>query len=552
MGLGSRIRISTIRGWHGMSLIPYNGISWNTRHLDFYLDVPVNGITWMQRRYWCQSYSSDEESDLEEEELIEKPTIIKPTKFPRGSETAETWSFIEDYRNNGEVPPIDLYHKVLQSYIYKEWIKRFYLVLDQMEEIGPIPDVTCYNMIMKWHLDHNEPDKLEKILERMQDRFVKMNLQTFDILFALAAKSEDLDLMEGLLPYITEDTFPMNRSIYHNCVSVYVSCNKLNNAFSFIREQAQKRIVPNIETCNMILAKYMEDEKLSDAQRVFDLMTEFNLHANHRTYELTMLGYVATGNYEEVDRLFYEMGEDLPYKSQAAYSIMMQKCYKQKNVAKGMDYFEEIVKEGDPIEEEIYTIAIVGLCENEEIDLAKAMFMKMLEDEIPFSLEIVEVLLESYMKNKYFSDAQSLLELAASNELDLQASTFEIIIDGAMEHKIYDQALFWMEQLRKLEPNYSPTKEFYDDIIKGSLEEQGIRLTVEDIMERLSIFSSPITTDEAKNLVTYEAEEEQRNANIRNKIAIAQNVPPPPSLWKLFRIASQRYTPAKRYNFRKE
>ena len=439
------------------------------------------------------------DSNVDDDEVKSSiPNVnIKPSNFPKGSVTAETWSFIEDYRNNGEIPPISLYYKILESYTHKNWIKRSLLVLNQMKELGPDPDVYCYNILLEYYLNNDDINSFESILTEMDERDIDFDKKTYENLFTLAEKSGDYDLLKGLLQEIKTEKFNINRNMYQCAISVFSQTGNIKHAFHFIKEQAEKRkLYPNIGTCNTLLESFVNNN-LEKAKVIFDLMKKFKLSANEKTYELTMTGYINRELYEEVDRLYWEMKQDFQNIPQSTYAILMKNYFKKKDVARALEIFERVSEHEDVLIREIYMVGLEGFCENDDTENAKTMFLKLIEDgNISLDIEMVEILLEGYMRNQCFNDAQMLLEISGSQNVELRTSTYQILIEYSMKHELYDQALLWMKQLRQIQPNYCPTKEFFDDFIKGNLEQQGITLTVEDIMKSLNLQTIPQSSAE--------------------------------------------------------
>ena len=418
-----------------------------------------------------------------------------------GSETAVTWTLLEDHLQAGKVPPIALYHKILQSYAHKGWRQRAMLVLDQMEESGPPPDTHSYNIMMKEYFELGELGEIEALLARLVSRGVQLDEKSLETLFKVALQTNDRGLQSDLQETAANFQIRYTRAMYLANIELYADTLDFESAFAFINALAEEESMrPDTETCNILLGTYAEQGDLEGAQKVVALMDKFCLRANFETYECTMEGYLARGEHAQVTRIFEEMGEDLKYQTLRSHVLMMKSSFAQGKAEEAMQRFQDVQEGGLELDHFAFLSVLSGLCRAELLEQVEQVWRRFLQEEIDVTLDIVEVLLEAYLKKGMFSEVESLLEFAGACAVEFQPSTYDLLITACLKYGMYDQVMIYMSRLRELDPSFEPTKEFYDNVIQAS---KGT-LTMWEIMKDLGVTNLPISAKKGEDLFVSE------------------------------------------------
>ena len=406
---------------------------------------------------------------------------------------------IDEHRRHNDVPPIDLYHKILRSYVNKGWINRSFLVLEEMQARGPPFDVTCFNIVCNYKLENEDFEQIPRLYEAVTQAGLELDRESYRILILQACETGDEESLEKWLQAIEENEIPYTMEIYKAYISFCKETNQPEKAFEFVEkmEQQPKPFVPDIEISNMMLGMYMENGKLVEAQKVIDLMDKYKIKANCLTYEITMYGYLATENYEEVDRMFFEMGDHFSYRSVVAHALLMKRYFLVDDVESAVGLFQRAVDNRMDLNTEIYTTLIEGLCDHQMIEEAQSYFSDMLNENIQVDMHVIEVLFQSFMKEQKFTEAENLIQLCQEMDIQFEPSTYRIIIDSCMENKMVEQALGWVAQVREIIPFYHPPLEFYEKCIQIG-REQGFDYSISELMRRLGVSKHPLPKEQAQ------------------------------------------------------
>ena len=311
------------------------------------------------------------ESDFEEVKDPYEGVKLRPDKFPPGSKTAEYWKIVDMNKEIGKETKIELYNKILESYIEKSWNKRSILLFEHIIDNNIIPDIHTFNLMGK--LYDSEFESISGVYNVYGIALlyeIKFDQTAFEILLDCACKSERNDEFITFLvdEILKNEEIKFSRNNYNSVINHYILHNDFDKIYAFIHKMNNEyQMKPFMENCRAILQLYADVGDIDGIENLVELMNHFSIKPDIVLFEMLMDAYLVNENFEEVDRVYKEMFHQFQYHSTMAEIILMRRYFDDNKPHDAIDQYILIHKQRD-LDHDVFYYLLKGLFQTGHYD----------------------------------------------------------------------------------------------------------------------------------------------------------------------------------------
>jgi len=157
------------------------------------------------------------------------------------------------------------------------------------------PTVVAYNTVINGFFKEGDVAKACDLFNEMMQRGISPNLVTYNSVVHALCKARAMDKAEAVLrQMVDKGVLPDNRT-YNNLIYGYSSMGQWREAVRVFKEMTRQGILPNVFTSSMLMASLCKYGKNKDARDVFDLMAMKGLKPDIVSYLIMLNGYATKG-----------------------------------------------------------------------------------------------------------------------------------------------------------------------------------------------------------------------------------------------------------------
>ncbi|XP_048429627.1 pentatricopeptide repeat-containing protein At3g07290, mitochondrial isoform X2 [Pyrus x bretschneideri] len=242
--------------------------------------------------------------------------------------------------------------------------------------------------------------------------------------------------------------------------------------------------------CTSLVLGNCRESHLQEASRVFDIMSKSHgCEPNSVTYSILVHGYCEIDKLDEAFRLKEEMSEKGCLPSSRTFTVLIKALCDIGSTDKALGLLDEMVTKGCKPNVHTYTILIDRLCREGKIEEANGMFRKMLADELFPGTVTYNALINGYCKEGRVISAFELLGVMEKRLCKPNIRTYNELIEGLCKvYKTY-KAMFLLKRI--VDNGLLPNRVTYNILIDGFCKEGQLGLAFETFKSMSSFGIEP-------------------------------------------------------------
>ncbi|CAD6253393.1 unnamed protein product [Miscanthus lutarioriparius] len=206
----------------------------------------------------------------------------------------------------GCVPDVFSYCILLKSLCNNGKSGQAYELLRMMAErkAACSPDVVAYNTVIDGFFKEGDVAKACDLFNEMVQRGISPNLATYNSVVHALCKARAVDKAEAILRQMVDKGVLPNNRTYNNLIYGYSSMGQWKEAVRVFKEMTSRGILPDVVTLNSLMASLCKHGKIKDARDVFDSMAMKGQKPDIFSYQIMLNGYATKGCLVDMADLF--------------------------------------------------------------------------------------------------------------------------------------------------------------------------------------------------------------------------------------------------------
>ncbi|KAI5021056.1 hypothetical protein ZWY2020_054466 [Hordeum vulgare] len=294
------------------------------------------------------------------------------------------------------------------------------VLLHRMPELGCIPDVVAYNMVIHGFFKEGQAGKACSLFHEMAQLGVMPNVVTYSSVIDALCKAKAMDKAEYFLRQMVDNGVVPNNVTYNSLVHGYSSSGHQKEAVRVLKEMTSQGIIPDVVTCNTLMASLCKNRRSKEAAEIIDYMVVKGLKPDIVSYSILLHGVQRN---QEAKDLFAAVSANGLVADVFTYTIMMSNLIKEGSVEEADNLFSSMEKSGCTADSYMLNLIIRRLLEKGEMVKAGNYMSKV--DAKSYSLEAktVSLLISLFSgKGKY---REHILLLPTKYQFHEEAGTVE-------------------------------------------------------------------------------------------------------------------------------
>ncbi|TQD87866.1 hypothetical protein C1H46_026569 [Malus baccata] len=341
-------------------------------------------------------------------------------------------------------------------------------------------------------LNNSEPEimRLMGALENMRKVGFWLSYPCYSSLLMSLAR---LDL--GFLTFMVykkmvSDGFLLGVIDYRNVINALCKNGFVQSAEMFVCRVLKLGFRLDTHICTSLVLGNCRESHLQEASRVFDIMSKSHgCEPNSVTYSILVHGYCEIDKLDEAFRLKEEMSEKGCQPSTRTFTVLIKALCDIGSTDKALGLLDEMVTKGCKPNVHTYTVLIDRLCREGKIEEANGMFRKMLADELFPGTVTYNALINGYCKEGRVISAFELLGVMEKRLCKPNIRTYNELIEGLCKvYKTY-KAMFLLKRI--VDNGLLPNRVTYNILIDGFCKEGQLGLAFETFKSMSSFGIEP-------------------------------------------------------------
>lgn len=223
-------------------------------------------------------------------------------------------------------------------------------------------NTVCYSTLLKGF--SAQPEKIMAMYDEMQSRKIECNTITYNTILNQFAQCRAMNRVPQILEDMKSSTPPVEPDIvtYSTLIKGFCSSGNLNRALGLFAEvQADGKFVPDEMMYNSLLDGCAKEQRLVDALRLVDDMKKTGVVPSN--YTLSMLVKLL-GRCKRLNQVFSivdELTREFGFRPNIqVYTCMIQACFHNRQPAKALAVFEQLLSDGLRPDEKTNVVLVRG------------------------------------------------------------------------------------------------------------------------------------------------------------------------------------------------
>lgn len=260
--------------------------------------------------------------------------------------------------------------------------------------------------------------------------------------------------------------------------------------------------------CTKHINNFLQKNKLSEAQELFDLMIEKQVEPDAYTYNTLMKGYSAVGNSQRVNELFKDMEERGVKPSIITFNTAIR-SHAIDGDLEGAQCFVKKMKDGIGLEPDAYTYsALLDVCVNaRDLETARSLFDEMNASGIKQDKVTMTTMIDVYAEccneengEQYLENCRELIKEMERKEVIANIQTYNTLLKLCTRGELTVNAMSILDKIRAnhMQPNIVS----YNTVLDGISKDQ--KLSHEEVLTLSSKIINEMKEEEIPlNTTTY-------------------------------------------------
>ncbi|WVZ50831.1 hypothetical protein U9M48_002051, partial [Paspalum notatum var. saurae] len=223
-------------------------------------------------------------------------------------ETKGLWTMPE----LGCIPDVVPYTIILKSFCNEGRSQEADKLLRMMAEKEGVcsPDVVTYNTVIYGFFKEGNNAKACDLFYEMMRRGIPPDVATYASVVDALCKARAMDKAEVVLRQMVDKGVQPDIVIFNTLVYGYSSVGQWKQSVRVFKEMTSLGIPPNVVTCNSLMDSLCNHGKIRDARDVFDSMAMKGPKPDIVSYQILFNGYATKGCLDDMTNLFNRMVGD--------------------------------------------------------------------------------------------------------------------------------------------------------------------------------------------------------------------------------------------------
>ncbi|XP_059668604.1 pentatricopeptide repeat-containing protein At2g20710, mitochondrial-like isoform X2 [Cornus florida] len=300
----------------------------------------------------------------------------------------------ENYFNNipKELKSSEVFRALLNCYAQQKYVEKAEDLMQKMREMGMARSPACFNYMLNLYYKTGKHELLDGVMQEMEEKGIKLDKFTFCTRLSAYAAASETEGMDRILQRMESDPMiGLDWNAYAVAASGYMKAGLVDKALAVLKKS--ERLIANSKK-------------------------------NHLAFEFLLTQYAATGNKDEVLRLW------------------------------------ELYKKTEKIYNKGYMSMISSLLKFDDLEGAKKIFEEWESSELNYDFKVPNFLISFYCRKGLMEKAEDLINRAKSKGGKPIMNTWYFLATGYVAKKQIPKALEAMKQaISMCLPGWKPNKD---------------------------------------------------------------------------------------------
>nr|CAB3471164.1 unnamed protein product [Digitaria exilis] len=220
------------------------------------------------------------------------------------------------------------------------------VVLHRMHELGCVPNVVSYSILLKSFFKEGQVAKACDLFNKMIQQGIPPDLVTYSSIIDALCKVRAMDKAEAVLSQMADKGVHPNSWTYNSLIYGYSSSGQWKDVVRVFKDMTYRGLVPDIVTWSSLMASLCKHGKYKDARDIFDMMVLKGQKPNIITYQIMLDAYATEGCVVDMTDLFDLMLRDGVAPDHKIFSVLVKGYAKCGMVDRAMIIFNEMRQHG--------------------------------------------------------------------------------------------------------------------------------------------------------------------------------------------------------------
>ncbi|XP_020581448.1 pentatricopeptide repeat-containing protein At3g61520, mitochondrial-like [Phalaenopsis equestris] len=417
----------------------------------------------------------------------------------RDGRTGKAWDLIYAVKNGGGAVEVPVWNALLTGLSKDRDTSRMTLVFSDIEEAGAA-NVITYGIVMNHLCKSRNIDLALQMFDKMTKPFSAAGPDTvifnnlIDGLCKVGRTCEGLALLDRMKTHHCDP----NAITFNALIDGFCKSGDIDAAFELNARMVEEGVSPNIVTLNTLISGMCKNGMVSSALSFFceKKMAWANARGNSVTYCTLIGAFLHANNVSKGMELFNEMIREGHSPDAVTYFTLISGLSMAGRIDDASSVASSMRKNGFQLDTKSYNILITGFGKKKKMEKALKLFHEMSEAGIKPDVVTYNTLIDAYCKAGDFSMAQTLLKQMMDDNCEPSLVTYGTLIHGFCKNGDRDGAVKIFQSLQ--DSKFEPNAAIYNVLIDSFCKSGGIGTAVSLLDQMRSSRVPP-------NIITYNA-----------------------------------------------
>ncbi|KAF8693748.1 hypothetical protein HU200_039169 [Digitaria exilis] len=330
-------------------------------------------------------------------------------------------------------------------------------------------DIRDYSKLIDLHAKANNVQGAERILGKMKENGVALDILTSITLVHMYSKAGNLDQAKEVFDFIRKEGFKPDLKLFSSMIKCYISHGEPGEAHNLINSMRDMKVQATREIYTDVIRAYTQQDMLVPALNVQRAMHTAGIESSPELFAMIIEAYGRIGDPDNAYNLFQHMRRSGHEPDDSSVAGVVTAHMKKNQLDKALHWLLSLEKEG--IKPGVKTnLVLLDWLSMLQLVLEAEQLVQKIKQLGAEPIEVHVFLADMYAKSRHEEKARRSLKILEEKKKLLKADQFERIINGLLDGGFSEEANKYYKMMKSC--GFEPS-ETIEVGVKASLRMRG-------------------------------------------------------------------------------